>query len=286
VNQNNNLLLNSSIKLLLLLSLLFQSPLSVAQEIFEGRIIDHANGEGIPFVNIGLWGKDIGTVSNENGYFNLKIGNTNDNDTIRISCIGYKPQIFRFTEWKKHFQKNKTIVLFESATEIKPVVIRPKKTKIIGNKTKNQSIRAGFATNDLGSELALLVKIPGKPAQIDNFSFYVAQSLYDSLFFRLNIYTYQNGYPQENILHENIFVRSAIKNGRIIVDLLPYKLTTDTDVLISLEWIKDLSLQYGPKDGLFFAATLFGSPCFFRKTSQGKWHKVPVSLGFNATVTY
>lgn len=264
------------------------TPLQIvfAQKVFKGRIIDKVNKEGIPFVNIGLVGKDIGTVSDENGYFNLRVQEAQASDTIRISCIGYKPQMFLFSTWEKNLQNQPNIALDELVTEIKPVVIRPKKTKIVGNKTESSSMIAGFATNDLGSELGLLVKIPAKPTRIDDFGFYIARSVYDSLLFRLNIYTYQKGFPQENILKEPIFVRSAIKKGRITVDLRPYNLTVDTDVLISLEWIKDLSKEYGPKDGLHFAATLFGSACYFRKTSQARWHKVPVPLGFCTTVTY
>lgn len=58
----------------------------------KGIILDEKNNEPLPFCNIALAGYPIGTISNQNGRFLLKIDPKFKTDTIRISCIGYQPQ--------------------------------------------------------------------------------------------------------------------------------------------------------------------------------------------------
>lgn len=264
----------------------FLYGIAIAQTELKGKIVDKATGEPLPFVNIGLWGKDMGTVSDEKGAFILRVTQANPKDTVRVSCIGYAPLLFHYSEFQTHLQKKAIIEMVEKETTLPTVVVKPKKTKKVGNTTDSQSMQAGFASNDLGAELGVLIKAPKKPFRIDEFSFNISHCQYDSLFFRLNVYTFQKGFPKENILKENVFVKQKGGNGRFNIDLRPYNLHSETDVIIALEWIKDLNKVYGVEKGLFFSATLFGTSCYFRKTSQGGWKRSPVPMGFYATITY
>lgn len=66
-----------------------------AQDIFiASKIIDNETKKGVPFANIYIQNNGIGTASNEEGNFVLKIPNQNKKDTIIISSIGYKTQYF------------------------------------------------------------------------------------------------------------------------------------------------------------------------------------------------
>jgi len=56
----------------------------------EGKIIDKESGEGVSFAHIGLCDKAIGTVSNVNGEFELKVPPYYLKDSVCISAIGYK----------------------------------------------------------------------------------------------------------------------------------------------------------------------------------------------------
>jgi hypothetical protein len=64
----------------------------IAQEsiILKGRVINFESEEGVSFAHVGLCGKAIGTISNEEGYFELKIAPYLINDTLCISAIGFK----------------------------------------------------------------------------------------------------------------------------------------------------------------------------------------------------
>jgi len=80
--------IKKNIILLLLCSISFSV---LAQENIEikGVIVD-SNNQPLPYTAIGILSKYIGTVSNEDGAFLLNLNNSNLNDTITISTMGYK----------------------------------------------------------------------------------------------------------------------------------------------------------------------------------------------------
>lgn len=62
----------------------------------QGRIISSETKEPIPFVTISISDSKSGTISNLQGYFKISVPDAND--TLLISCIGYKKQIVPLLE--------------------------------------------------------------------------------------------------------------------------------------------------------------------------------------------
>lgn len=62
------------------------------QLAFVGSVIDAATGKPIPFVNIGVVDRAIGTVSNEEGDFLLEFRRekVQPTDVLRVSSLGYE----------------------------------------------------------------------------------------------------------------------------------------------------------------------------------------------------
>ena len=56
-------------KMLFTLTLLIPALLLHSQELYQGNITDHKTGMPLSYVNIGVVGKDIGTVSDMDGNF-------------------------------------------------------------------------------------------------------------------------------------------------------------------------------------------------------------------------
>ncbi|MBN1791582.1 MAG: carboxypeptidase-like regulatory domain-containing protein [Bacteroidales bacterium] len=56
----------------------------------RGRVLDRNDRQPLPYSSIYLNGKAIGTVSNNDGEFVLKLSSRFIYDTVNISCIGYK----------------------------------------------------------------------------------------------------------------------------------------------------------------------------------------------------
>ena len=63
----------------------------------RGRVLDNAGSQPLPYSSIYLLGKAVGTVTNDNGQFLLKLSSKYLADTLSISCIGYyRTNIARF----------------------------------------------------------------------------------------------------------------------------------------------------------------------------------------------
>ncbi|MFO7371126.1 MAG: carboxypeptidase-like regulatory domain-containing protein [Bacteroidales bacterium] len=56
----------------------------------RGRVLDRKDGLPLPYSSIYLRGKSIGTISNEDGEFLLKLNSSEIGETLIISSIGYK----------------------------------------------------------------------------------------------------------------------------------------------------------------------------------------------------
>lgn len=57
--------------------------------IIGGKVTGAKNNEPVPFCNIALLGSAVGTISNKDGKFLIKIPEKYFNDTLRFSCLGY-----------------------------------------------------------------------------------------------------------------------------------------------------------------------------------------------------
>lgn len=268
-----------------LLLLCFNIQFGICQVDLVGQVIDADTEEPLPYVNIGLLNQNIGTVTDEAGYFELEVpGNGFADATLRFSMIGFEPQDFTLQEYRD--QKILTIPLNEKATALEEVVLTTKKnkyqTKILGNKTTSQLIYAAFTTNKLGNEMGFLVRGRKNPMILKKFNVSLVENDYGPIRFRLNFYDLKEGLPNETLLNENIIVETDIQSGIVSKDLTPYEIVIDQDFFVAIEWIEDL----GPGK-LFFSGGFFGSPLIAREVSQGTWSKVgSASVGMNVEVRY
>ncbi|MBL7966098.1 MAG: carboxypeptidase-like regulatory domain-containing protein [Prolixibacteraceae bacterium] len=57
---------------------------------FKGRVVDREEKEVLPYTSISVFQKNIGTISNTDGDFELKIPESMSTDTIVFSCLGYR----------------------------------------------------------------------------------------------------------------------------------------------------------------------------------------------------
>ena len=204
-------------------------------------------------------------------------------EKIRISIIGYKSQDF----FVKDLRSKNIIYLNQLPVSLAAVTISAKKNvkvKMLGNVTQSLNSIAGFVSNDLGSELAIKIKIKHKDTKLRKFAFNIVTNPFDSVKFRFNIYKPDaNGDPGENLLKERIYIEPKNKTGLVELDLNKYNIYTDTDVFIAIEWIKD----YGNAKGLNFSSKLFNGGTYYRKVSFDKWKKIGiVGLGLYTEVEY
>lgn len=262
-----------------ILSFLVVSVISSANlmaQVHSGFITCKQTGQPVEYANIGIVGKNVGTVSNDKGYYSLQIDEKYSNDSLLFTCIGYKPYSIKVSEFRK--LQNHSISLDEKVTEIQTVVVLPKKyvLKKLGVTTRNKSFSAGFENNQLGYEMGIMMKVK-KNAFIQKVNLNINQCTYDSLLYRLNIYKVNGEMDFENILTKPIYIKLPKRelNKTVTIDLTSYNIKVQGNFLVALEHIKDMGL------GILHFSCSLTQRTYYRKTSQGAWDTAPIGVSIS-----
>ena len=269
---------NLNIKAGLFLFVLLSS-VPVFSQPLKCTVLSRETNSWIGFVNIGIVGKNIGTVSDEFGNFMINLDNIYDNDSIRFSMIGYESKSFLVSHLKEDFKEDSIIKTYltpknYTLPEIKVIYRKPKIIRL-GNPVISNDLRSGFESNDLGSELGIKTKVKGRVV-LKDINLNVAICTFDSVTYRLNIYQSVNQTAYKNILTKPIYISFTKDkiNNVISFDLSKYSITVDGDVLIALELYKDLG-----EGKLLFLTQFFTGTTYHRKTSKGNWSEASGVIG-------
>lgn len=241
-------------------------PHMIFGQKFSGSLMSKKNNTPIDFVNIGVIGKNIGFISNENGQFELFIDANYNNDTLKFSRIGFSPLIMKVSDFKK--LTNFEIYLEEHITEISSIVVRPKKImqRELGITASHKHPRIYFTKYYPGNEMGVMIKNK-KSLTIESLIINFATCTYDTVFYRINVYKVLGGLQFENILNEPIYIKipKSDTKEKVVFDLRKNNLIIQGDFLLSLEQVKDLG------DGEVSFCTGFLSKTYWRNVSQGNW---------------
>lgn len=247
-------------------------------QIVSGTTIDGATKELIPFVNIGVKGTPLGTVSDSFGGYSFDVSNCQEGDTISVSHLGYEDQHWPYQE----FQNTNKIKLVKSVVHLPALEVKPfKKHKRIGKRTTTQKYVVGFSREVVGTEIGSLIKLK-KRSRIQSITLSVVECLGDSIPFRLNIYTTDfASFPAENFLLEPLYFHLSKKDSHneLTIDLEHLNVVVEEDFVIGVELIDEKV-----KNRVNFSALLFTGKSFVRKGSQGQWEKRPFGIGFSVQV--
>jgi len=262
---------------IIIFQLLIYSSFSQNFEI-NGMIKD-SSGNPIEYASVGILNKPIGTVSNLDGNFNLKLNSINETDTLKISSLGYVSKEIIISKIDKEGSLKINLESFKEP--LKEVIITSKKLKsYTDGKTKtNTSQQVIFANPEfpninLGTEIGRKFKLEDDdPSRLTKFRFYIKDNNFDSVKFRINIYTLnENDQPDKRINIPNILV-SAPENytGWIDVDLSSYDLVFQENIIVAVEWIEHS--ESGNKLNLPIIIPSFGSTHYYKFGSQNSWEK-------------
>jgi hypothetical protein len=228
----------------LLLCLIFQTSI-YSQVVIKGVILDE-NSQPIEYASVGILNSSIGTITDQTGSFTIyfKKENFKISDSLRISNIGYYAQtlnLFALVE-----KPEVTIRLLPDVKQLNEVVVtsRKKKEKIIGSDGKsivNMNVNfalANFENQNLGSEIGRKFRIAHKNTLLNEFSFFISKNNFEKVKFRINIYSVKKNKPGENLNLTNIIMDVTNKStGWMTIDLSPYNIIVNEDIIVSTEWI-------------------------------------------------
>jgi len=243
------------------------------------RVLDAVDKTPLAYVNVGIPGKNVGTVTREDGSFRLEVDSLLQNDSLAISMAGYEKRLIPLKRIPG------TIALRRRNGGLTEVVVTSgiRRRKIIGNTTRSKLVSAGFPTRFLGAEMGVRMPLGKDLRHLEKFHCQVSYTHVDSAVFRLNIYRIVNGKP-ENIMQRSILLSIRSGPGDYTVDLSGLNLSLSGDILVSLELLKIYSVLPSP-GGVFFSAAFFNSGTWHRLTSQAEWTKARgIGVGFNVEV--
>lgn len=240
-----------------------------AQVVITGKVLQ-ASEKAIAYVNIGIKGKNIGTVSNEDGAFVLNLRIENAQDTLTFSCIGFEdlnlfiPNIIK--------EKNSVFYLKEKFIELNEIVITSKKTSIkrIGTKSANPLLW-GSATSKDGKDIVEMGKLFSiqDRLEIQKLSIYLKGINTNAVTFRINFYEIKDEMPAERIVEQQILCKKELSKGWLEIDLTAYNLVFDKDFFVSIEFLP----EKGSKGYSFSYGGQMGGSVWVRAASLGTWKK-------------
>jgi len=98
-----------------------RTPQDTAFRVFMGKVIDDDTRKPVVFANVYLIGSSLGTVTNADGEFVLKVPVTELGRKVGISNLGYKNLVMSLSDFKG---RENTIRLESAATALEQVIIR------------------------------------------------------------------------------------------------------------------------------------------------------------------
>ncbi len=257
---------------------LFISIFSYGNIITITGKVSNNEQQALQYVSIGIINKTIGTISDKNGNFTLNIRENqfDINDSLKFSMIGYYSKSFLINEILDI--QTLIVILPEKIETISEAVITSKRLKVKEKGTKHYLLPLGvrlaiseFPDQNLGSEIGRSFNINHKNTILENLKFYIYVNNYDTVTFRVNIYSIKNRKPHKNLLSQNIYTEiCGKKTDWITIDLKPYNIYVDDNIIVALEWVAK------SKKGntlVFPLASPSVATHYYKYGSQNKWKR-------------
>ncbi len=109
-------------------------------------------------------------------------------------------------------------------------------TTTIGNTPRTGSSNSTFAVIK-GQQVGVKMKAGSKMVKLLKLNFGVENHSTDTLKFKVNVYGFNGTVPDDNLVKQTIIGGIPKGNNRIIVDLSPYDIEVNGDILVSIEWL-------------------------------------------------
>ena len=258
----------------LVLSLLLLLAPAARAQVLTGTIVEGKSRAAVPYANLGIPGKNVGTVADGEGRYQLTYSAANLNDTVRVSSIGYGVRRVLLRE----LLPAPTVVLAAEAVALGEVRVKAKglfrHNRTLGNTGNSTSTTLTLSAHDLGAEVGTVISLRHRPTKVLSATFNVAENQAGLLRFRVNLYRLgADGKPSATkLLPRDILLTTSVSTGPITVDLTAHQLILDEDFFLALEWIGGGNARQVSNQLAFSASLGYAkNELYQRETSQGDW---------------
>lgn len=256
------------------LLLLLSVSVSYAQ-LISGVVSDSKTNEPLPYVHIGVVGKNMGVISRDDGSYQIDLSTAGPSDVLAFSIIGFDTRSFPVGDLKPG---RMDVRLSQKTYTLKEVVIRSKKEQPKSSKlgrftpSKTTMGQSGKEEFGFGGEWGLRISHNKKKYFINNIQLHLRFNTVDSVLFRINMYKVENEMPGESILQKEIFMTSKKKQKWIVRNLIKENLVLDQDLIVTYEVVRVWFSNRG-ENRLFFTkgADYPEGLTYYRASSQSSW---------------
>jgi hypothetical protein len=207
----------------------------------KGEVKKAQTNEPIPYVNIGILNKNVGTLSDPDGSFEIKIPLAFKNEEITVSSIGYETETFKIMEMDMLYK----LELKPKAQILEEVKVYSKKARLKRERLGWMKGREGVLPFDTimgGGTVAILLDPSENVFFIDKLQVRLMYNSKDTATFRLHFYEWDSlgNKPGKELLKREIILRKAKRFGWLNFDLSYYDLVFDNkSIVVGFEWLED-----------------------------------------------
>lgn len=244
---------------------------TLAQELLlTGQVQAQGTKAPISYANLGIRGKNTGTIADEQGAFSLRIPTNRATDTLTFSAIGYQEQAIPIRQLAPH--QRQTVVLVEKTTALPEIVVRGRtKVRRLGTTTHNPLLWGNLVSKETHDivEFTKRISLDNIPSRLMQAHIFLRRPTVDTVTLRLNFYRVAQDLPAERLVEQTILVRAPSQNGWLTIDLEKYALTLQEDFYLSFEFLPEKSLSVPA----FSYGAQFGGTVLVRTSSLGAWKR-------------
>lgn len=250
---------------------LYSKPL-----IIKGKILNSSNSAPIVYAGIMLLGSGKGCISDYNGNFSMRISKKDLNDTLLISCLGFKKRYFlafSFTISDEHI-----VYLNENPVALNEVTVKPGKykTKTYGN---NKILSFGSIYIDTrGQQTALYIDdCCEKNAKITHIKYYLSRRGNTLAPFRIRLYEKDTttNTPGKDLLPEIVIAKPDVEHGWYSANISQYNIDMPQNgVFAAIEGIYPVNFSSSANNEFYAPNTIsYGQQLgYSRKKGNNTWH--------------
>ncbi|HEY0896236.1 MAG TPA: carboxypeptidase-like regulatory domain-containing protein [Sphingobacteriaceae bacterium] len=259
-------------KRIALLFLLCFDLAAFGQDFFAAGIVTTRDGTPLSYVNIGIRGSRIGTISGPDGTFRLGVPDTVMNDSLTFSSVGYEVVRVPVRDFNR---KKITVTLNEKVFTLPEVTVSVGKSKtrklgITGRTPFVTTPAISYRQDDI-FEQGRLIRLK-EPAKVLDANIFLEGASTDSVRIRLNIYAAENGLPGSRIVEKSIVRNFAGRKGWLAFDLRAEDIYLDGDFVVSFEYLPAWEQKSDRR--VHFGAKLGTGDSFVRRNSLGSWERI------------
>lgn len=249
--------------------------LSADTQRVQGQVLS-ADSVPVAFVNIGIEGTSIGTISDEKGLFTLYVGAAEEDTEITFSHLAYETKRVAISQLKQH--PKQTLKANAITLQMLEVTTKPTKEVVFGLSKVSTVLHTNYAISkepnqNLGCSIGRKFNL-SKGGYLKKLRIYASSNSFDTVWFRVSFYEAAFLGPGEPLYQKPIIAQVVgRKKGWIEIDLLEYEVYLKEKVFVSLEWIKHS--KSGSRLSIPISMPMPGFTHYFRYGSQDDWKVYP-----------